>query len=75
MAVKMPTFLLSLFNIILLFIIAKSYLSKDRDALYTVLLFAIMNGVYISSVIITQSVLNTAILFIFVYLFIKFLIL
>ena len=70
-AVKMPSLLLSLFNIVLLFIIAKSYLSKDRDALYVVLLFTVMNGVYISSVIITQSVLNTAILFIFVYLFHK----
>lgn len=70
-AVKMPSLLLSLFNIILLFIIAKSYLSKGRDALYTILLFSIMNGVYISSVIVTQSVLNTAILFIFVYLFNK----
>ena len=70
-AVKMPSLLLSIFNVTLLFIIAKTYLSKGRDALYAVALYAVMNGVYISSVIVTQSVLNTSILFIFVYLFNK----
>ncbi len=71
MAIKMPSLILSLFNMILLFIISKSYLSKARDTLYVVLLYAVMNGVYISSVIITESVLNTSVLFIFVYLFHK----
>jgi len=71
MAIRIPILLLSIINITLLFVIAKEYLVKKVDALYVVLFFMCMSGVYISSIIINEASINIFLLFLFIYLYKK----
>ncbi|QCT94543.1 hypothetical protein FE773_04930 [Caminibacter mediatlanticus TB-2] len=68
-ALRIPSLIISVFNVMLFFNIAKYYFKKENDIFFTTIIFALIPGFIISSLIINKSIylLFFTLLFVFLY--------